>query len=154
MKKAITLFFSLFLIVQLQANNFWADVTTGQINLPEDSQTNQMPNQYRTLSLDFMAMVETLRTAPMENTNGTPLKITLPLPNGQNEVFEVYESPVMAPGLAEKYSQRLRSQPFSSPRRLWLTQRYKRPILKMARPYRALLRHLNSALVAPLVSPD
>lgn len=103
MKKAITLFLSIFMLCQLQANNPWKDVTPTQIFLPEDAQVNQLPTEYRTLSLDFPTMVETLKTAPLENTNGDPLQIIMPLPNGDNHVFEIYESPIMAPGLAAKY---------------------------------------------------
>jgi hypothetical protein len=105
MKKAITLFLSLFFIAQLQANNFWQDVTPTQIFLPENAEINQMPNEYRSLSLDFQAMIETLRVAPLENTGAKPIQVSLPMPNGDNQIFEIFESPIMAPGLAAKYPQ-------------------------------------------------
>ncbi|RMG85362.1 MAG: hypothetical protein D6714_06085, partial [Bacteroidetes bacterium] len=107
MKKITTLLLTLFCLAPLfaQQGNYWKDVTPGQIFLPEGAKMNPLPTQYRSLLLDFPDLVEKLRTAPMENSGKVPILVTLPLPNGENQSFEVYESPIMAPGLAQKYPQ-------------------------------------------------
>ncbi len=107
MKKILTLFFFLSSLfsAQIEANNFWNDVAEEQVVLPENAEITQLPNQYRVLALDFQGMIETLRTAPMENTADAPIQFSMPLPNGAFEVFEIVESPIFAPGLAAKYPQ-------------------------------------------------
>ncbi len=44
-----------------------------------------------------------LELAPMEDSGGPPLILSVPLPNGQYAQFEVVESPIMAPELAARY---------------------------------------------------
>ncbi len=65
-----------------------------------------MPQAWRALSLDLDAMRNYLRHAPMEFTadaQNQPLELMLPMPDGTMHPFQVWESPIMEPGLAAKY---------------------------------------------------
>ncbi|QQS28410.1 MAG: choice-of-anchor J domain-containing protein [Sphingobacteriales bacterium] len=74
------------------------------IDLPE---LVKLPNQYRSFSFDIDRLKKTLELAPLEfteeakNTAGLPV-LTLPMPWDQNLAFNMVESPVMEPGLAEQ----------------------------------------------------
>jgi hypothetical protein len=84
---------------------FWADLPEGRIALPPGSEVAIPASQYRTLTLDFEGITAALQHAPLEYTPAAaqPIQIALPLPDGRLEVFDVVESPVMAPGLAARY---------------------------------------------------
>jgi hypothetical protein len=64
-----------------------------------------VPTAYRTIRLDKMALSRLLATAPMEFTQATSLNpmVDLPMPDGTLARFRFEESPVVEPGLAEKY---------------------------------------------------
>jgi len=85
---------------------FWKDVDESKIWLPEKSEIDVLPQKYRSLSLDLEALVNYLAQAPMEGSSeakSDPLLLSLPLPDGTLETFDVVESPVMAPGLAARF---------------------------------------------------
>ena len=60
----------------------------------------------RLYRLDVNGVRDYLRTAPSELqvTGGSATTISLPLPTGELQTFEVWESSLMAPGLADRYS--------------------------------------------------
>lgn len=65
-----------------------------------------MPQAWRAQSLDLDAMRNYLRHAPMEFTTAAqnePLELVLPMPDGTMHPFNVWESPIMEPGLAAKF---------------------------------------------------
>ncbi len=87
-------------------NNFWADTAEPSIQLTANTQRLIIPDSYRVLVLDIEDLKTTLRNAPLEGNSAAssnPLLLTLPMPNGAMEVFEIVESPVMVPGLATKF---------------------------------------------------
>ncbi len=86
--------------------NFWNEVQPSQVFLPENSETPLMPDEFRTFSLDFPAMVNHLRSAPAEGSaeaKSGALQIVLPMSDGTMETFKVWESSVMHPDLAARY---------------------------------------------------
>ena len=101
--------FQLFILLLLTSNlglaqNIWTDSPDVLSNI-QDARV-QLPNNYRTLNLDFEAMKSILENAPMEFTaaaKSQPLVIALPMPDGRMENFEVVESPIMEQGLSDKF---------------------------------------------------
>lgn len=88
------------------ATNHWTDISESQIELDNSSERTLIPQSYRTLSLELTDLKAALSEAPMEFSPAATqdlLSISLPLPDGSMEVFEVVESPIMMPGLAAKY---------------------------------------------------
>ncbi|MCG8331018.1 MAG: M12 family metallo-peptidase [Chitinophagales bacterium] len=104
-------FFTLLVVVTallpaVAQSNFWQDFDESRIFLPENAEIEISAKKYRILSLDFDALRATLEDAPMEFTPEAaenPIRTYLPLPNGEMELMEVVESPVMAPELAAKF---------------------------------------------------
>ena len=89
------------------ANIFWSD-TEEPSSMRNNSNTPRyiIPDSYRVLALDLENLQKELRNAPLEGTleaGNHPLLLSLPMPDGSMEVFEVFESPVMMPGLASRY---------------------------------------------------
>ncbi len=92
-----------------QTHNFWQLQDEQAIVLPDQSERTVVAEKYSSLELDFSALQAALQHAPTEAAyraaghSGT--LITLPLPDGRFETFEVYNSPVFMEGLAERYPQ-------------------------------------------------
>jgi subtilisin-like proprotein convertase family protein len=106
MKYFFTFLLSALLLGNTQAQqSLWTDVEASRIVLPPGSEVDINASKYRTLALDFQGLTSALRQAPMEYTAAAsqPIQIALPLPDGRMEIFDVVESPVMAPGLAARY---------------------------------------------------
>lgn len=86
--------------------NYWKDITLQQVFLPENAETNDLPLNYRLLSLDIDALRNHLRSAPAEGSaeaKAGVLQVVLPMPDGRMERFKVWESLVMDPELAARY---------------------------------------------------
>ena len=87
-----------------QSASFWQDVNAGVVNMYGARYST--PLAYRTLQLDVNAMRQHLLEAPMEfsaSARSKSLVLSLPMPGGSIDDFEIFESPVMAPALAAKY---------------------------------------------------
>lgn len=87
-----------------QSASFWQDVNAGVANMYGARYST--PVAYRTLQLDINAMRQHLLDAPMEfsaSARSKSLVLSLPMPGGSIDDFDVFESPVMAPALAAKY---------------------------------------------------
>jgi hypothetical protein len=64
------------------------------------------PEKFRAVYLDINNMRSFLKEAPLEfseASRSTSFIVAIPMPDGSMESFEIFESPVMAPGLAIKY---------------------------------------------------
>ncbi|MCB9316813.1 MAG: T9SS type A sorting domain-containing protein [Lewinellaceae bacterium] len=84
--------------------NFWKPVEKERINLAENAEQKNQPNQYKTFWLDYSSLKTALQAAPMEFTGaGEPLLIELPQADGSLRSFRIWESPVMASELATRY---------------------------------------------------
>ncbi len=109
MKLLFTILTILFSFPLLNGQNdpiFWKDFEESKIWLSEKSEIDVLPQKYRSLSLDLEALINYLAQAPMEGSSKAkfhPFLLSLPLPDGTLETFEVVESPVMAPGLAARF---------------------------------------------------
>jgi subtilisin-like proprotein convertase family protein len=89
-----------------QRNDFWSSTNESAIVLNTENERGLVPDQYHTFGLDLNALKTYLQNAPMERTAAAldhPLKLELPLPDGELHQFKIYESPVMMPGIAARY---------------------------------------------------
>ncbi|HUM47407.1 MAG TPA: hypothetical protein PLD84_10785, partial [Chitinophagales bacterium] len=87
-----------------QSASFWQDVNSGIVQAYGTRYST--PSAYRTLQLNITSMREHLLSAPMEFTEVARTQsvvLSLPMPGGGMEDFEIFESPVMAAALAAKY---------------------------------------------------
>lgn len=107
MKRTFTTLASLFLAIGLfaQSGNFWTDIPASAVNSVAAGEWDVQPDEFRSLQLDFDGIRNYLRYAPMEFSAeaSQPLQVSLPMPDGSMELFEVVESPIMEPGLAERF---------------------------------------------------
>jgi hypothetical protein len=82
----------------------WSDVTD-QARLPQ-GERQIVPQRYRTVSTDAVALNKVLASAPLERSAdpaARPVAMLLPLPDGTMGRFSIVESPIMAPELAAKF---------------------------------------------------
>lgn len=104
MKKILTTCSALLLalVVMGQTASFWSPLQKNDWRQTPE----YLPKAFRSHSLAFGEMVNYLRQAPMKLTaaaKNAPLLVELPMPDGTMAAFEVWESPVMEPGLAERF---------------------------------------------------
>lgn len=94
-------------IVQAKINEpdttgFWTDLEIP----PTDPKSGTIrPDHYRLLKLDFNGIRKLLSGAPKEKDKQTQpgLVINIPMPEGNYQLFRIYETEVMAPELAAKF---------------------------------------------------
>ncbi|MBK9105719.1 MAG: T9SS type A sorting domain-containing protein [Saprospiraceae bacterium] len=103
---------AVFLLISFQSMLFsqkvglglWSDIRENEIR---NSQNRQIiPDRYRTIKLDLIAMQKSLSRSPMEFEEGSldkAILIDLPMPDGNVEQFLMVESPVMEAGLASQF---------------------------------------------------
>lgn len=109
MKRILSIVFlaNLFLVNQaFTQNNFFTDKAEIFLNNPNQKRVI-IPEKYRTVTLDINAITAFLATLPTEevaftNRNNTPI-LALPMPDGSVAEFNVWESKVMEPGLANNF---------------------------------------------------
>ncbi|HEX5688364.1 MAG TPA: hypothetical protein VFX76_00080, partial [Roseiflexaceae bacterium] len=84
--------------------SLWSDVDPTSL-APAAAQPQIVPKTYRTVILNTVLFQQIAGAAPLERTAAanTPATITLPLPDGRNQQFTLFESPIMEPGLASKF---------------------------------------------------
>ena len=104
--KALTLFLFLFISSTVFADsNPWTSVRE-QSFATSDMNRWIVPQMYRTYELDMEQLENILNQAPLRFSNasfGTPVVLSLPMPNGAVERFQIFDAPVMADELAAKY---------------------------------------------------
>jgi hypothetical protein len=111
MKKTCTSLFVililLFFVTNVNAqNNFFTDINESLIGIAGQHRVI-VPEKYRVISLDTTAFKIFLQTVPSDkniiNQNEAPI-LTIPLPDGNLGRFHIWQSSVMEPGLAAKFS--------------------------------------------------
>ena len=110
MKKFVLLFcVSLLFFSNLFSQNIadhWFDANEANILIPDNQERKIIPEKYRTLALDLDALKSSLVNAPVEfpfAAASNPKQVILPMPGGEDVVFQVVESSVMSPALAAKF---------------------------------------------------
>lgn len=89
-------------VVAAGVNPLWRDVKGSEIPLVGPRLIT--PIAARTVAMDYELLQTTLARAPAERSSGrSTTVIELPLPDGRNISFRVFETAVMAPGLAARY---------------------------------------------------
>ncbi len=86
--------------------DFWKPADAAPLLANPGKRVAPMPSQYHTYQLDFQAIKDALRTAPLEFTADAkqhPLLLELPIGDGRVETFKIWESPIMPEGLASRW---------------------------------------------------
>lgn len=90
--------------VKAQSAPIWKEANASIVL--DDAQRYSTPISFRTTELDIIAMRQLLSSAPKENlTSATrsDVILSIPMPDGSNHDFRIWETAVMAPGLASRY---------------------------------------------------
>ena len=83
------------------SNEYWTKVQESEI--PENAERWIVPDAYKTLKLDLEAFESILESAPLESAPKGSLVISIPMPDGTFQKFNLFESPIMEPELAAKF---------------------------------------------------
>ena len=81
--------------------DFWTDINQGALS--SNISRENLPTQFRALSLDFENFQKKLSKAPSEFSNKKGLEIALPMPDGSMEIMGIWTSSIMEEGLANRY---------------------------------------------------
>ena len=95
-----------FIPASLISQDLWKKTNLTEFRSASDANTIVIPEHYTAYTLSFEKLLASVEEVPSEDEMraGLPGKIiSLPLPDGSFEQFEIYDSPVMAPGLAARY---------------------------------------------------
>ncbi len=87
----------------LFAQNLWTINAERSIQLPKKCVRYTIPQKGTAFSLNLRQMSSLLNDAPLENSRNKGIRIALPLPDGQTEIFSIVESPIMESELAAKF---------------------------------------------------
>jgi len=85
-------------------NSLWMPFS--EATLSSAGERRIVPNQYRAVRADVDTLQQLLSQAPLRiagQSSETSLLLPLPMPDGTEMLFNVYESPIMAPELAAKF---------------------------------------------------
>lgn len=84
--------------------DIWRDVGEGDITVTADTGREIVPNAYRTVAADMVALDALLASAPWENTaDRSGVVLSLPLPDGTYGRFSIQRYAMMEPELAAKF---------------------------------------------------
>lgn len=96
LRKLLIIFLCLSSSMLIAQSTYWIDASSQAIEVPSI-------NEYSAITLETNTMLNLLASAPLERTNGHPVALNLPIPDGTLEAFYVVESPIMEQGLADKF---------------------------------------------------
>ena len=88
-----------------QQNFPWTNIDENLTNLTATERTH-LPQMYRTIQLDLALMKKILHNAPdfQDAVAGkVGVSLALPMPDGTNQNFQIFEKSVMHPDLAAKF---------------------------------------------------
>ena len=92
-------------VIATAQTSFFSDVAETAVSTSANKRII-IPNRYRTLMLDSASLKLFLKTVPNETAitdRNTTAVITLPMPDGRESRFHIWESATMAPELAAKF---------------------------------------------------
>ncbi len=93
------------LLAQQTLSNPWSFVSENILFAPE-SERQIIPNKYETASLDIKQLESILQEAPIwftDLSSESEVVLTLPMPDGTFEKFQIMNAPILHPDLAKKY---------------------------------------------------
>ncbi|MEM6318843.1 MAG: reprolysin-like metallopeptidase [Bacteroidota bacterium] len=103
MKYYFTIFYLFIYLFANSQSTLWTKINTSDIAFSRTQNAEALPTNFQAMELNEAALTQLLAKAPTEFTEQKGLSVTLPLPNGQLEEFEVWTSPIMEAGLVAKY---------------------------------------------------
>lgn len=93
----------LFVSSNVQAQTFFQKKDERKIQLRNTDDRTVIPDKYEVYNLDLEGLKLYLMQAPLEFSTKKGLNMQIPLSNGELKWFEVFESPVLQPGIAAKF---------------------------------------------------
>lgn len=84
-----------------EIQSVWTDANESEIVLKGERRI--VPDNYRTVRADLLALRTELSSVPPERSDRTPAIISLPMPDGRTATFSAVEYSMMDPGLSSKY---------------------------------------------------
>lgn len=104
MRKKLFILITVFSFALSFGQNLWSVTSEERIGSSPKMERATEPTQYLLYSLDLTTMKLALQNAPLDRSNTTSnVVLSFPNPDGKMEEFQIYESPVMAEGLANRY---------------------------------------------------
>lgn len=97
MRTSLLAFFGCLLSLALPAQTYWQFVPEKDLNIPAHATRHIVPERLSAFRMNYSGLVNALKSAPMENSAGTPLLLELPAADGRSRFFEVWESPLTEP---------------------------------------------------------
>lgn len=91
------------LSTSLHAAPLWSELKAAEISVLGTPRINTVAS--RVLRLDLATLTQQLAAAPAEFSGAPAARLALPMPDGATAEFEVWATPVMAPGLAARHPQ-------------------------------------------------
>ncbi|MFD2551686.1 reprolysin-like metallopeptidase [Bizionia sediminis] len=88
-----------------QSSSYWTPASKSAFSKVEKVHRASHPHTFEVFSLDMQAFKSVIQRAPLRSETATRSNVIVEFPvgNGKLEKFMVSESPIMEPGLAEKY---------------------------------------------------
>ena len=103
MRKFLLLLF-IFSSFGLFAQNFWQRADENTILVTRNIERDVTPVSYSSVYLDLEGLTKYLKKAPLQfNKKNKSIPLYIPMPDGDYMLFDVVKSPVMEPGLAQKF---------------------------------------------------
>ncbi|MGH2664601.1 reprolysin-like metallopeptidase [Flavobacterium sp.] len=105
MKKPILiLFFAILSFTSGFGQNLWNKVSSERLAHADKMDRSSMPGKYELFSLDFQTLKNQLRQAPLDSQGiVSNLIVSFPNSEGKLDKYQIYEAPVMEPGLEAKF---------------------------------------------------
>jgi subtilisin-like proprotein convertase family protein len=102
----LTLFLLVALQSQAQTSSYWQSVQEQNLDKSQFTRRDIVPQKYQTFALDLTTLQAILKQAPLRfsgEEDNRKVEITLPMPEGNLERFEIVYTPVMEDALAGRY---------------------------------------------------
>ena len=101
----LTLLLPLIIFAQNQKAISW-HVPVAESQIAPLGPRHIQPDLYRCVTIDLQELQQLLQGCPVETSGllpSTTYRLQIPMPNGNSAWFEIYESPIMEPGLAIQF---------------------------------------------------